>query len=173
MTGPLYVAFFEDEACLLRGIRAVREEGLLVHDAYTPYAVHGMEEALALPPSRLTFVCFAAGVLGLGAALALQHYASVVSWPLNVGGKPFNSFPAFIPVAFELLVLTAGLVTVAAFFLRSRLWPRLSSTALPGVTCDRFALALDVGHGRFDRVSVDALLSAHGATDSQVLEVDR
>ncbi|MBI3186218.1 MAG: DUF3341 domain-containing protein [Myxococcales bacterium] len=169
----LLVGYFGEERQVLAATRAVREAGLEVHDVYTPYAVHGMEEALGLRPTRLTWVCFGAGLFGLLFALFLQHYASAVSWPINVGGKPFHSLPAFIPVAFELTVLCAGLFTVAALFLRVRLFPTTGGTALPGVTDDRFALALIPEGPRFDEVEATSLLCRHGALETRLEEVAR
>ena len=144
MSTPLLIGYFDSEEQILDATRAARLAGYTVHDVYTPYAVHGMDEAMGLRSSRLTFVCFFAGLLGCASALSLEYYTSVVSWPLNVGGKPFNSFPAFIPVAFELTVLFAALITVGSFLLRSRLLPGREAAALPRVTDDRFALAIQV-----------------------------
>jgi len=145
MSSHLLIGYFSSEQEILEATRAVRRAGYPVHDVYTPYAVHGLDEALGIEPSRLTFVCFFAGLLGLTTALSFQYYTSVEAWALNVGGKPFNSLPAFIPVTFELTVLFAALITVAAFLARSRLFPGRSATALPDVTNHRFALALEVG----------------------------
>jgi hypothetical protein len=138
----LLVAWFHGEAEVLAAACAARQAGLEIYDVYSPYAVHGIDEAMGLRASRLTWVCFWAGLSGLAFALGFQWWTSAVGWPLNVGGKPFNSFPAFVPVGFELTVLSAGLVTVAALFAVSRLFPGKSVAPLEGVTNDRFALAL-------------------------------
>jgi hypothetical protein len=85
------------------------------------------------------------GLGGLCLAVCFQTYTTVLDWPLNVGGKPDNSALAFVPVAFELTVLSAGLATVAAFFLRARLYPgRRARLVAPGVTDDTFALLVRV-----------------------------
>jgi hypothetical protein len=85
-----------------------------------------------------------------------------------VGGKPFNSFPAFIPVTFELTVLFAGLFTVAAFLLRSKSFPGSKREALPRVTDDRFVLALRADESD---AKVKALLEIHGALEVEQMEV--
>ena len=139
------VATFTDEAGLLAATRAARAAGVPIDDAYTPYAVHGLDEAMGLRRSRLTWVCFAAGLTGATLALGFQLWTSVVSWPLNVGGKPFASVPAFIPVTFELTVLSAALVSAATFLLRSHLGPGRRVVPLPRVTDDRFTLVLGDG----------------------------
>lgn len=139
------VATFADEGSLLAAVRAVRAAGLAIEDAYTPYAVHGLDEAMGLRRSRLTWVCFLAGLTGGSCALAFQLWTSTESWALNVGGKPFASIPAFVPVTFELTVLSAALVSAGAFLLRSRLYPGRRSASLPRVTDDRFALVVADG----------------------------
>jgi hypothetical protein len=139
------VATFADEGALLAAVRATRAAGVTIDDAFTPYAVHGLEEAMGLGRSRLTWVCFLAGLSGASLAIGFQIWSSAVSWPLNVGGKPFASIPAFIPVTFELTVLSAALVSAAAFLFRSRLFPGRRSAPLPRVTDDRFALVVADG----------------------------
>jgi hypothetical protein len=167
----VFVAWFEREEDILAATYAARRAGLVVHDTYTPYAVHGMDEAMGIQPSRLPYVCFGAGLTGLSCAWGLQYWASVVSWPLNVGGKPAHSLPAFIPVMFELTVLFAALTTVAALFLRERLIPGARAKVIKRVTDDRFALALDASADGFDRVEARALLEHHGAVETAVEEV--
>lgn len=154
------IAVFTDERGLLAATRAVRERGCEVVDVHTPYAVHGLDEAMGLEPSRLSWVCLACGALGAGVALWFQFWTSAVDWPLNVGGKPFNSLPAFVPVTFELCVLLAGLGVVAALLIRCRLWPG-RRVSLPDVraTNDRFVL---VARPR-QQVDLKALLEELGA----------
>ena len=141
MSGHLQAAF-DDEAALLRATRAVRRAGVEIADAFTPYAVHGLEEAMGLRRSRLTWVCFAAGLTGATCAIGFQIWTSAVSWPLNVGGKPFASIPAFIPVTFELTVLSAALASAFFFYFRSRLYPGRPAAPPPRVTDDRFVLVV-------------------------------
>ena len=129
---------------LLGAARAAREHGLRIADAYTPYPVHGLAGAMGLRPSRLPWLCFGLCVLGATFKLAFQFWAMAVDWPVNVGGKPWNSFPAYVPVTFEVMVLLAGLGVVLAFFVRCRLFPGKEAAPLfRGVTDDRFVLVLD------------------------------
>jgi hypothetical protein len=139
---------FPDEGALLAAVRRAREEGIAIVDAYTPYPVHGLDEAMGVPRSRLGLVTLAGGAAGLLSAVALQVYTAVYDWPLDVGGKPANSALAFLPISFELTVLVAGLSTAAAFVVKSRLHPPLP--LLPkrrkvdrGVTNDAFVLVLE------------------------------
>ena len=143
MRRSFLVATFTDPDSLLRAVRLTRRESFRLFDVFAPYPVHGLDEAMRIRRTRLPFITLGAGLTGLAAALSLQFYANVLDWPLDVGGKPDNTTLAFIPISFELTVLFAGLVTVAAFFLRARLYPgKVAELAASGVTDDVFALVL-------------------------------
>lgn len=165
MSARVLTAVFRTEAEVLAATRSAREEGFEIVDVYTPYHVHGMDEALGLRPSRLTWVCFLCGAAGLLLALWLQFWTSAVSWPLNVGGKPFDSMPAFVPIAFEITVLFAGLGVVAALLIRARLRPGRAARppGLERVTDDRFALVVRLTRARPGQHVFEGLCAAHGA----------
>jgi len=114
---------FADEERLLDAVRAARADGFAIVDAYTPYPVHGLDAAMGLPRSRLPLVAFGAGLAGVLFAIGFQFYIAAIDWPLNVGGKPLNSTLAYMPIAFEITVLLAGLAVTAAFLYRCRLFP--------------------------------------------------
>jgi hypothetical protein len=143
-------AYFENEDDLVAGAAAARRAGFEIHDAYTPLPVHGLDRAVALRPSRLTWIAFVAGAVGLVFALTLQVWTSAYDWPLNVGGKPFNSFPLFIPVAFELTVLFSGLIAIGVLFARNRMWLFSKRRVFERVTDDRFVLVLKQSDASFD-----------------------
>jgi len=166
----VYVGYFDSEEAILDATSAARDAGLAIHDVYTPYAVHGMDEAMGLRRSRLGLVCLFAAVLGLLCAVGLQYYTSVVSWPLNVGGKPAASWPAFVPVTFELTVLFAALITVAALLVRAKLFPGRRAHALPRATNDLFALALETEDAGFDEGAVVGFLASRGALSTELVE---
>jgi len=139
----ILVATFPQVDDLLRAVRKARSEMFRVYDVFTPFPVHGLDEAMGIRRTRLPKVTLLAGLTGLAAALTLQFYTNVLDWPLNVGGKPDNSTLAFIPISFELTVLFGGLATVAALLLRARLYPgKQVWLPDPGVTDDVFALVL-------------------------------
>jgi hypothetical protein len=128
---------------MLGAIRAVRGRDCAIVDVYAPYAVHGLEEALGWPRSRLPVACFLGGAVGVGLAFWFQFWTSAVDWPLNVGGRPWNSLPAFVPVAFECMVLFAGFSLLFAWLFRCRLYPgKTARLPMPGLTNDRFAVVL-------------------------------
>jgi hypothetical protein len=139
----ILIAGFADETDLFEAVAAVRQRGWPIVEAYTPYPVHGLDRALGWPRSRLAVACFFCGLFGLALALAFQFWATAWDWPLNVGGQPWNSLPAFVPVTFEAMVLFAGLGLVCAWLVVSRLYPgKKAPVALPGQTDNRFVLVL-------------------------------
>jgi hypothetical protein len=165
-TRRIFVAAFSREEDLLSAVRDAKASGFDVVDAYAPYAVHGLPEAMGVRPSRLPWACFGFGLAGLAAGVWLQVWTSSVDWPLNVGGKPFASLPAFVPVAFEIVVLLAGLGTFFAFLAAQRAKPsRGPAPVVPRVLDDRFALVLRAGDARFDAEALDRRFrDRHGAT---------
>ncbi len=165
MSGRVMVGIFQDEDDILSVTREVRKKGYTILDIYTPYAVHGLDHAMGLKPSRLPWVCFALGLVGAVTKLWFEYWATAADWPVNVGGKPWNSLPAFVPVTFEVMVLFAGISTVIALFIVSRLYPGRAATVIPGVTDDRFALVLEETDAAFEPVEVRRLLERHGAVE--------
>lgn len=166
MNSLAVLATFDSETKLLSAVREARRGGLRVRDAYTPYAVHGLDEAMGLPPSRLSWVCAGLGAAGALFMLWFIPWCSSVDWPLNVGGKPWDSLPAYAPVIFESMVLAGGVGTVVAFFVVCRLWPgRREKLVVPNVTDDRFALILELVDSSWDVSDVLALLKRHGALE--------
>jgi molybdopterin-containing oxidoreductase family membrane subunit len=132
-------AVFARQEDLLRAVEAARQAGGEIVDIRTPYPVHETFRVMGLPRSRLPAVALAFGLLGVASALLFQYWSSAVDWPLNVGGRPFNSLPAFVPVAFETMVLFAGVGVVLAWLVVSRLYPG-KPAATSRATDNRFIL---------------------------------
>ncbi len=155
---------FDTESGVVDATCAAREGSFSIVDVYSPYAIHGIDKAMGLRPSRLTWVCFLAGLLGVALILYFQFWTSAIDWPINVGGKPFNSLPAFVPIAFEITVLFAGLGVVAALFMRCRLFPgKKGKQPEISVTDDRFVLLLRLEGAQRTVEEARALLNDHGA----------
>lgn len=129
MSRRVIVGVFERESDVVAATRAARAGGYVIEDVYTPYAVHGLDRAMGLEPSWLPWVCLAFGASGTVFAIWLQFWTSAVAWPINVGGRPWNSLPAFVPVIFELMVLAAGMTAPV------RMWANvlLAGYALAGL----------------------------------------
>lgn len=112
------VGLFDDDEVLLKAVKAIRRAGVKIHDVLTPYPVHGLDGALGLKETRLHTVGFIAGALGGMSMLAFIIWINVVDYPINFGGKPFLSLPSYVPITFEVTVLSASVIMVIAFFAR-------------------------------------------------------
>lgn len=159
------IAYFDNEHDLLRAATEASRTGYRVLDAFTPYPVHGLPKLVGLGPSRLTLIGLWAGVIGLVLGLVLQFWTSGYDWPLIVGGQPFNAWPVFIPVSFELTVLFAGILGVVALLVRTRLWPGNLAPILRRVTNDQFAIVLMQPDSSVDPDEMTAMLRDSGATE--------
>jgi len=111
---PLYglMAEFDNPDELLGAAHRARAAGYRRMDAFTPMPIEGLAEAVGFEKTRLPLAVFIGGLCGCIGGFLLQYYPSVIDYPLNVAGKPFNSWPAFVPVTFELTILAAALTTV-------------------------------------------------------------
>ena len=117
------VGIFEDEVVLLSAICALRAKGLRIHEVYSPYPVHRIDDALGYKRSRLPIAAFLFGLTGTILALVMQIGMMTTDWPMIIGGKDFLPLPTFIPVTFELTVLLAAFGMVGVFFVVSNLKP--------------------------------------------------
>lgn len=164
---PAMMAEFASGPALLAGIRALRDAGVSRFDAFTPYEVAGLQELLGVRRSRLTWIALAAGLLFGGGAYLLQWWINVVDYPLNIGGRPYHSAPAFIPIAFEMTVLfaaAAALISAIALGGLPRLWhPVFEVDGFERASIDRFWLAVGAGDAALDRARDTAALVAAGA----------
>ncbi len=102
------IAEFNDPQSLLDAANAVREEGYTATDAFSPFPIHGLAEAVGFHKSRLSPIVLTMGILGGIGGFFMCWYANVISYPLNIGGKPLNSWPAWIPITFECTILLAA-----------------------------------------------------------------
>lgn len=137
------VGFYPGPQKILQGMKVVKDANFRSVDAFTPFPIHGMDDAQGLKRSKLPYVTFTFGLTGVTCAFLLEYWTSAVSWPLIVGGKPFNSWPAFVPVMFELTILFAGLSTVFGMLAFNRLPNTTAKIVDPGITCDKFAIMID------------------------------
>jgi hypothetical protein len=167
------IGTFTNADRLLRAVRAARSENFRVYDVFSPYPVHGLDEAMGIRRTRLPFVTLAVGLMGLTLAISFQFYTNVLDWSLNVGGKPDNSTLAFLPICFELTVLLGGLATVAALFVRARLYPgKRERLPAAGVTNNMFALVLRRPDAPFGVRRAREILEKHGAKEIDEKEAD-
>lgn len=168
------MAEFETPAALLAAARAARAAGYRVMDAYTPFPVEGLADALGHGPSRLPFIVLAGGAIGLIGGYALQHWSLVTAYPMNVGGRPLHSWPAFIPVTFETTVLLAALFTVLGLMALIQLpmpyHPVFNVERFARATRDRYYLCIESADPRFERKATEKFM--RGLDPSEVIEVE-
>jgi hypothetical protein len=112
---------FASGHAMLLAARRARELGFVDLDAYTPYPLEGMEKELGLGRSRVPAFVLGGGLVGATFAYLMMYWTNAVDYPLNVGGRPLNSYPAFVPITFELAVLFASISAVLAFLVLSGL----------------------------------------------------
>jgi hypothetical protein len=147
---------------LLDAARRVRAEGYRNVDAYTPFPIEEVSEALGYHGTRLPVIVFVGGVLGFVTGYGLQHYSATVDYPLNVGGRPPDSWPMFIPIAFELTILFAGIAAVLGMLVLNKLpmpyHPLFNAPRFALASRERYFLAIQATDPRFDPEATGALL---------------
>lgn len=154
-----------DEHKVIKAAQKTREAGFVKFDAITPYPVHGMEEACGIKRSWIPYVTFGAGLLGLSLATLMTWYMSAYDWPINIGGKPFFSLPAFIPVMFELTVLFAALSSVGALFYAVGI-PKVDPPVIdPDLTCHKFAIFIPENDMGYNSERVEKMFKELGAVE--------
>ncbi|WP_373399774.1 DUF3341 domain-containing protein [Algoriphagus halophilus] len=158
---------YDDEDVLLHAVSEVRTSGVKIHEVYTPYPVHGLEDVLGYKRSRLPIAAFLFGLLGTTLALTMQLYMMRFDWPMIIGGKDYAAIPDFIPVTFELTVLLAAFGMVGVFMISSDLKP----WAQPRIfdlrsTDDKHIMAIDIANNSSMEVAkIQEILKSSGATE--------
>src|SRR6266480_1944796 len=115
------VGIFDDEDILIDGVEKIRERGVKIHEVYSPFPVHGLDEALGYRKSRLPKAAFLFGLTGTILALFTQTWMLGFDWPMDIGGKNHASLPPFIPVTFEFTVLLSAFGMVFTFLIISNM----------------------------------------------------
>lgn len=168
------LAEFMAPETLVAAARAARAAGYRRMEAYSPYPVAGLAEALHYRRTFIPSIALVAGLLGCSGGFYMQYYMNAVDYALNVGGRPLNSWPAWIPITFELTVLSAVLATVIGMFALNGL-PRLhhplfSDAGFELSTRDRFFLCIEAADPKFDRQATKGFLQALQACEVRDVE---
>lgn len=168
--GALYglVAEFASPTAVVEAARRAREAGYRSMDAYSPYPIPELTDALELPKTKLPLLVLAGGVTGCATALLMEWFSAVIHYPLNVAGKPLASWPSFIPVAFELTILFAAFAAVFGMIglngLPMPYHPIFNASHFALASRDRFFLCIEAKDPLFDLERTAKFLEGLGAT---------
>lgn len=157
---------FDDEDVLLDAVGKVKGKGVKIHEVYSPFPVHGLDEALGYKKTRLPIAAFLFGMTGTSLALIMQIWMLGYDWPMIIGGKNFASLPPFIPVTFELTVLLSALGMVATFLIVSDMkpykWPQQFDIRS---TDNKHIMAIDLATNKLSKQDIGAILKDSGAQE--------
>ncbi len=163
------LAEYDDARVLVRAARQARQAGYRQLDAYSPYPVHGLARAIGFRRTYLSLIVLCGGIAGCLLGFAMQYWITVIDYPLNVGGRPLNSWPSFMPVTFETTILVAAFAAVLGMLALNGLpRPHHPLFAMPHfrrASRDGFFLCIEVRDEKFDASTVRALLATTGAKE--------
>lgn len=175
-TAALYgvVAEFRSPEELKSAARRTSGEGYVLFEAYTPFPIHGLGEAMGYRHRKLPLIVLVGGILGGLAGFFLQYYASVIDYPMNIGGRPDNSWPAFVVVTFEMTILAAALSAVLGMLALNGLpkpyHPLFHVPEFQLASQDRFFLSIQARDAKFELEEVKSFLQGLGPV--KVTEVE-
>lgn len=158
-------ALFNSPDEIISAVNKVNEKGYKKYDVHTPYPLHGMDNAMKLPPSKLGFVTLIFGLTGAAIALLSIWWAMTKDYPMIIGGKPFFALPAFIPVTFEVTVLLATLSTVIGmiaffFYFPHNAHPLHDTEYMKKVSGDKYGICIEANDEQFDEREVNQFLTS-------------
>jgi len=172
--GDLYglLAEFDSPTAVVEGARSAWQRGYRQMDAFSPYPIHELSDAIGFRRTVLPLIVLGGGIVGGLTGFGLQYWINVFAYPVNVGGRPFNSWPAFIPVTCELTVLCAALAAVLGLLALNGLprphHPLFNAEAFKLASRDRFFLCIESRDALFDPLETRRFLEQQGASVSEV-----
>jgi len=168
------IAEYESPAALTHGAEAVRDAGYRKWDVYSPFPVHGMEEAMGLPGSRVGYIVGLGAIVGAGGAMLMQWWMSAVDYTLIVAGKPFFAWEQFMPITFELGVLLSAFGAIFGMLALNGLpmlhHPLQRSEQFLRASDDKFFIAIEADDANFDEVKTRELLESAGGFNTEMVE---
>jgi hypothetical protein len=168
------MAEFDDASALVAATSKTRDEGYRRMDAYSPFPIEELHEAMGAHHSRLPLIVLIGGLVGCISGFLLQYWASAIAYPVNVGGRPFNSWPAFIPVTFECTILGASLSAVLGMLALNGLpMPYHSVFNVPRFVLasrNRFFLCIEARDRKFDLEATRRFLETLGPREVSTVD---
>ena len=168
------LAEFETPAAIVEAAREVRAAGYRRFDAHTPFPVHGLDKAMAIPPSKLGWIVLAHGIVGLVGGYLLQWWTSAVDYPVLIGGKAFNSYQAWVVICFEMTILLSAFGAVFGMFKLNGLprffHPLLASARFRGASDDRFFLSIEGSDPGYHPARTKEFLERIGGRHVEIVE---
>jgi hypothetical protein len=168
------LAQYETPPAVYHACEKVRDAGYSKWDACTPFPMHGLDKAMGAPASKLPWIVLSVGVVGSTLMLYFVYWVAGSAFPMVVGGKPFNSLPAFVPIWYEITVLSSCVTAFVGNWILNGLprpyHPAFASKAFERVTDDKFFIMVEAADPKFDRERTKALLASTGATQVEELE---
>jgi ActD protein len=162
------VAAYDDEEVLFPAVKSVRKRGYKIHDIYTPFAVHGLDEAMGLKGTDLHIAGFIYGLCGTSTAVGFISWIYCSDWPINYGGKPHFALPAWIPITFELTVLFAAVGMTMTFCYLNQIMPGVKKHVFhPRQSDDLFVMAIEINK-HAPEAEVLAFLKSTGAKETYI-----
>ena len=160
------VGVYNDPDLLCSAAKKVRESGVRIHEVYSPFPIHGIDDILGYKRSRLPIVAFLFGITGTFIALTMQVWMLGIDWPMIIGGKDHIALPSFIPITFELTVLLSALGMVGTFFVISDLKPYKKLNLFDErITQDKFIMAIEVAANKKSVDEIRRLVRESGAEE--------
>ena len=167
------LAEFANTGDLLKAATKVRDAGYKKFDVYSPFPIHGMDDAMGLKPSKLGWIVLGHALLGFVGAVALMVWTSAIDYPINISGKPYINAPAFVPVTFELTVLLSAFGAVFGMFFLNDMPkhynPLFNSERFARVTDDKFFLCIESSDQLFEAEKTTHFLNEIGATHTEIV----
>jgi hypothetical protein len=171
------MAEFDDPDALLAAARRTKQEGYLKVEGYAPFPLEGLDEALGHHDMKVPWAMLGAGIMGAIGGFGFLAYFMGVDYPLNIGGKPLFSWPMYIPITFEMTVLSAALTGIVGMFwmngLPSPYHPVFNEPDFERATSDRFFLCIEATDGMFDRKSTREFMDTLGAIKVSEVELEK
>ncbi len=168
------MAEFDDAESLLLATQEAHHQGYRRMDAYSPFPVEGLAEALGAKRKAVPLIVLLGGLTGCFGGFFLQYYIAAIYFPLNIGGRPLNSWPAFIPVTFELTVLVAALSGVLGLLLLNKMpmpyHPTFNVPRFAFASRDRFFLCIEAADPKFEREATKEFLLHLGPREVNEVE---